>query len=171
MNICVDIDGVICEYDFPKIVKKYFGVNLPADSIYAYDLADVLGVSPDDIDDMFREQVWGKPEFVEGALEVLEEWRSEGYLIDILTNRLKYMDYRQLENWLARYSVPYLYICPSFALPENPDYHIDDSPAKLMKVNAKTKLLFNQPWNERCLDITGELRRVHNWQEIREIVG
>jgi len=168
MNICIDIDGVLCEYDFPKIVKEYFGVTLPADSIYAYDLADVLGVSSDEIDNMFKEQVWGEPNFVEGAVETLKEWESKGYGIAVLSNRIKYMGVAGLLSWLINSFIPFTSLvksCDVF------DYHIDDSPAKLMRVNAKTKLLYNQSWNERCLDIKGGLRRVHNWQEIREIVG
>ena len=57
MKIIVDLDGVVCKYNFPQIVKDYFGVDLSPKSIFAHDLADVLGVAPVSINTMFQEQV------------------------------------------------------------------------------------------------------------------
>src|SRR3990167_3071080 len=76
-RICLDLDGCICEYNFPKIVKNFFGVDLSSKMIFAYDLADVLGVAPALINIMFREQVYGKPIMVEGAIDTLRKWREE----------------------------------------------------------------------------------------------
>ncbi len=167
MRICLDLDGVLCQYDFPRIVKSFFGVDLSAKAIFAYDLADVLGVAPAIINTMFKEQVYGKPNIVEGALDTLKEWESKSWEIIIYSNRVKYMGEYGLAQWLIKWQIPFSGIDGGRG---EYDFHIDDSPSKLMGTKSTFKLLYNQPWNERCLDILGALERVYNWSEIREKV-
>lgn len=167
LRLCLDLDGCICEYDFPKIVKNFFGVDLSAQMIYAYDLADVLGVAPILIDTMFREQVFGKPHFVEGAIDTLKEWKSKGHALVIYSNRTKYMGYEGLAQWLIDWQIPFSGIDGGLGAY---DIHVDDSPAKLMATNSDHKLLFDQPWNRKCHNITGKLQRVKSWQEINQEV-
>lgn len=166
-RICIDLDGVVCEYDFPKIVKKFFGVDLDAEMLFAYDLADVLGVSPAEINTMFKQQVWGKPKFIEGAIDTLQEWKSKGYELIIYSNRVKYMGLDRLVGWLIDNQIPFNDIDGGRGMYE---VHIDDSPGKLMATDSKAKLLFTQPWNVRCLNITGRLERVNTWTEVRQYV-
>ncbi len=168
MRICLDLDGCVVMYDFPTIVKNFFGVDLSAKMIFAYDLADVLGVSPLLINTMFQEQVYGKPNLVEGALETLRDWQGKSWEIIIYSNRIKYMGYEGLVKWLVKYEIPFHGIDGGQG---EYDVHIDDSPSKLMATNSKVKLLFNQSWNERCLNITGELRRVYDWREIKKVIS
>ncbi len=168
MRICVDIDGVVCQYDFPKIVKNFFGVDLSAPAIFAYDLADVLGVAPIMINAMFNEQVYGKPNLMKGAVETLTDWKYKGYELVIFSNRTKYMGYENLVKWLVAYHIPFTGIDGGLG---EYDFHIDDSPGKLMSTKSTFKLLYNQPWNERCLNITGELERVDNWIDIKTKVS
>uniref|UniRef100_A0A6M3LT47 5' nucleotidase n=1 Tax=viral metagenome TaxID=1070528 RepID=A0A6M3LT47_9ZZZZ len=165
-RICIDIDGCLCEYNFPKIVRDFFGVDLSAQAIFAYDLADVLGVAPSLINTMFKEQVYGKPNFVEGAIATLKEWESNGYELVIYSNRVKYMGYKGLARWLVDWQIPFSGIDEGQS---EYDVHIDDSPSKLMATDSKLKLLFRQPWNTRCVNITGKLRRVRSWEEIRDV--
>lgn len=167
MRVCLDLDGVICEYNFPKIVKDFFGVDLSPAMIFAYDLADVLGVAPALINTMFKEQVWGRPNFVPGAIDTLREWHSKRYELTIFSNRVRYMGVSGLAQWLEDNKIPWNWINLS---KEQYDVHIDDSPCKLMSTDSKVKLLFNQPWNERCLNITGKLTRVKSWQEVKKYV-
>ncbi len=162
-RICIDLDGVVCEYDFPKIVKKHFGVELKAHEIYAYNLPDVLGVKQEDINIMFKEQIYGKPNFIEGAIDTLKGWRSKGYELVIFSNRMKFMSEFELAEWLINYQIPFGDIDDGGG---EYDIHIDDSPAKLMATNSHMKLLYTQPWNERCLNIREQLIRVNNWQEV-----
>ncbi len=166
LRLCLDLDGCICEYDFPKIVHDFFGVDLSAQMIFAFDLADVLGVAPILIDTMFEEQVYGKPNFIENAVETLREWESKKYEIVIYSNRVKYMGYVGLVQWLRNWHIPFSGIDGGKG---KFDIHIDDSPSKLMGTDSKLKLLFNQPWNQRCLNITGKLQRVYSWEEIRNV--
>ncbi len=168
IKIAVDVDGVVCEYDFPKIVKSFFGVDLSAKAIFAYDLADVLGVAPVLINTMFKNQVFGKPNFNPGAIETLHSWKQKGYEVIIYTDRVKYMTDIELVTWLIDNGIPFSGI----------DYnghneyfaHLDDSPSKLAATNSKLKLLYSQPWNERCLDINKQLVRVKDWNEVNEYV-
>jgi len=165
-RICVDLDGVVCEYDFPKIVKGFFGIDLSAQMIFAYDLADVLGVAPSLINTMFKEQVYGKPNLAEDAIETLKEWKSKEYELVIYSNRVKYMGHDGLAKWLIDWQIPFHGIDGGQG---SYDVHIDDSPSKLMTTNSKLKLLFDQPWNKRCHNITGKLQRVYSWKEIRDV--
>ncbi len=164
-NLLLDLDGVVVEYDFPKLVKDFFHVDLISKyMIYAYDLADVLGVTSIAIDTMFREQVWGEPHFIDGALEVLREL---DYEIVIFSNRLKYMGRFELTKWLIDWQIPFNSICEEGE--GQYDIQIDDRPSKLRDTNSKLKLLYSQNWNLQCLNIERALKRVYNWQEIKEI--
>ncbi len=166
-RICVDIDGCICRYDFPRIVQSFFGVDISKYVIYAYDLADQFGVSNTVINQMFQEQVWGKPDLYEGAVETLREWKSKGYEILIYSNRVKIMGEKGLRWWLVKFGIPFDKIDDGQG---EYDFHIDDRPSKLMDTNSKRKLLFNQSWNKNCFNIQKKLGRVYDWNEIRKII-
>ncbi len=168
MKLCIDLDGTICEYDFPKIVRDFFGVDLSSQAIFAYDLADVLGVAPVVINTMFKKQVYGKPNFIKGAIETLNEWQSKDYELTIFSNRVKYMEYDGLIKWMLKYEIPFTNIDGGQG---EYDAHIDDSPSKLMITNSKLKLLYTQPWNKRCLNILGGLERVNDWSEVKAKVS
>ncbi len=165
-RICIDVDGVICDYDFPKIVKNFFGVDLSTQMIFAYDLADVLGVAPAIINTMFKEQVYGKPNFNRGSVETLREWKSKGHNLVIYSNRVKYMGYDGLARWLIEWQIPFSEIDGGQG---SYDIHIDDSPSKLMETDSKLKILFDQPWNQGCHNITGKLHRFYTWEGIRNV--
>lgn len=168
-RILLDLDGCVVQYDFSAIVKQHFGVKLSSKSIFAYDLADVLGVSSQEINKMFEGQVFGKPCFKEGALETLREWQSKSWEIIIYSNRVKYMGYMGLAEWLIKWDIPF----DGFDLDGSGSYnfHIDDSPGKLAATDSKVKLLFKQPWNTRCKDIKKQMVRVKSWGEINKIIG
>ncbi len=168
MRLLLDIDGTLCSYPFKSMVKKCFNVDLDPLSIYAYDLADVLGVSTDSINDMFKEQVFGKPTFEDNALGILNEWHKENSIV-IYTNRLKYMSPRELLIWITDNKIP----CDGVDMNGTGyyDVYIDDSPAKLMSVKSAIKLLYAQSWNQNCLNITKELRRVNSWLQVKEVLN
>ena len=162
-RLLLDIDGVVVKYDFVGLVKRYFGVDIEPKAIFAYNLADVLGVSSKEIDDMFQEQVWGKPVFMANALDILNEI-SKIYEITIYSNRIKYMGELGLVEWLIDNQIPF----------EGVDYgqnkydiHIDDRPEKLEDTDSSVKLLYTQPWNNGCLNIKRNLKRIYNWYDIR----
>lgn len=162
-RLCLDIDGVVVRYDFVGLVKQYFGVDIEPEAIYAYNLADVLGVSSKEIDNMFEEQVWGVPLFNNNALKVLKEIKQV-YEIVVYSNRVKYMGEYELAKWLIDYQIPFNGI--DFGQGRYA-YHIDDRPEKLEDTDSSIKLLYTQPWNEGCLNIKNNLIRVKDWNEIR----
>jgi 5'(3')-deoxyribonucleotidase len=167
-RLLLDIDGVVVKYDFVGLVKKYFGVDIKPESIFAYNLADVLGVSSREIDNMFQEQVWGKPVFMEKALDVLNDIKYI-YEIIIYSNRIKYMGEYELIKWLAMNEIPFEGI--DYGL-DKYDFHIDDRPEKLEDTNSTIKLLYTQAWNVGCLNIKHNLKRINDWDEIRrELIG
>jgi 5'(3')-deoxyribonucleotidase len=167
-RLLLDIDGVVVKYDFVGLVKRYFGVDIQPDAIFAYNLADVLGVSSKEIDNMFQEQVWGRPVFMDNALEVLKEIH-QFYEIIVYSNRVKYMGEFELVKWLSDNQVPFDGI--DFGQGKY-DFHIDDRPKKLEDTDSSIKLLYTQPWNKKCCNIKKNLTRVNNWYEIRkQILG
>ena len=117
---------------------------------------------------MFQEQVWGKPIFMDGAFDILKEIKQI-YEIIIYSNRIKYMGEMELAKWLIDYEIPF----DGIDYGQNKyDFHIDDRPEKLEDTNSPIKLLYTQPWNEGCLNIKSNLRRVFTWYEIRlELLG
>lgn len=168
-RILIDVDGTLTIYNFPSLVKSCFGVDISGLVISAYDLADLLGVSNRAIDLMFRDTVWGKPTFQEGALETLEYWRQKGYKLTIFSGRTRYMGETGLAGWLIENDIPFDDI-DTTGLKCSYDVHIDDRPSKLKGVDSKLKLLYNQSWNRSCFNIEKDLIRVNSWQEIKEIV-
>ena len=166
-RICIDIDGVVCEYDFPKLIKKHFGVDLGDRPIYAYNIPDTLGVDPKTVDSMFREQVFGKPDFAKGAIDTLIDWKIKGHELVIYSNRVNYMGHEGLLIWLIEWQIPFTGIDSGQGYY---DIHIDDRPSKLLSTNSDLKLLYNQPWNEGCYNLEEKLIRVHSWKEIRDYV-
>jgi len=168
MKILLDVDGTLTKYDFKFLAKKYFGIDLSPMAIYAYDLADVLGVSNKVIDSMFHETVFGKAQFYEGALATLQNWYNKHELV-VFTNRTRYMSIPELTKWLTDNGIPFHGI--DVEGKGEYDFHVDDRPEKLMSTNSKVKLLFNQSWNEKCLNATGKLKRVYSWEDIAKYVS
>jgi len=167
-RVLLDLDGVVVSYDFASLVWDKFHVRIDPTRIFAYNLADVLGVSSKEINDMFHTQLWGNPQFNDDALEVLSDWNSKGYEIVIYSNRVKYMGEFGLAKWLIENKIPYSRINGGEG---NYDFHIDDRPEKLCDTDSKVKLLYSQPWNLLCLNIKRKLTRINSWQEIKEVVG
>ena len=168
-RILIDIDGTITTYNFPLLVKKWFGVDISGLVISAYDLADLLGVSNLAIDLMFKDTVWGKPTFQEGALETLEYWQQKRYKLVIFSSRTHYMGERGLAQWLSDNGIPFDSIDVKGI--GSYDVQIDDRPSKLKNVDSKLKLLYNQSWNKSCFNIEKDIIRVYSWSEIKQIVG
>ena len=172
-QIVIDIDGVVAQYNFSRMLKKYFGVAIPNSWIYSHSIEDCLGLPSKDVWQMFLKEAKEPPDFVDGAIPALKELHRRHTLF-IYTHRLKFMGLPQLREWLDRWGIPYDYIFFDDLVPKHSfDYHIDDSPQKLMDMNdtVKHKLLFDQPWNRRCKNITGKLRRVKGWQEVLEVIN
>ncbi len=173
-QLLVDLDGVVTQYDFPKLLRKYFDVSIKSEDIYAYSIEDVLGVSAKDISMMFAKEVFSPPRFIKGALDALEYFTTEDFDVGIYSNRIQYTKVEGLRDWLEKYKIPFTSIITEQTLPSYIHAFVDDSPAKLMLVDdavrVKNLLLFSQPWNKKCLNIKGRIRRISGWKEIKELI-
>jgi len=172
-KIVVDIDGVVAQYDFPRMIKKHFGVDIKQEDVWTYAIEDALGVAPNDVYTMFRSEIFDTPLFVPGAREALDKLNRK-HDVFIYTNRIKIMGMQPLIKWLDDNKIAHSKIIFNNLHPDGQfDYHIDDSPLKLMDMNGTTvkKLLFDQPWNRNCLNITGRMQRVCGWAEVLEVIS
>lgn len=171
MNLLIDIDGVIAAYDFPALTREFYGKAVTNKQILAYSIADVLGVTRESVNRMFTAACHYPPNFVKGAMKSLLHFQAQGDAIYIYTNRLYFMTRTELIHWLYKYGIPFIGLFGDTKATEF-DFHIDDSPCKLMETDGrvKHKLLFSAPWNKSCLDIEGKLQRVKNWKEVREVL-
>jgi len=171
-TVIVDIDGVVCQYDFPKMLKKHFGVSVDNKLIHSYSIEDCLGLPGDLVSKMWEEEAYNKPNFIPGALQALKKLHSQ-HLVFIYSNRAKIIGDYALYQWLKENKIPFedlysrehAYSRPRYV------YHVDDSPQKLMDTGAENKLLFDQPWNRGCKNILGELKRVKSWKEVLEVIN
>ena len=173
-NLLIDIDGVICQYDFPRLTKQYFGIEIPNEGIYTYSLEDALGVSSKAISDMFAQEVFGKPNFVTDAVKYLKYFLDNGYAVNIYSNRLCWMTQEELGDWLDKWGVPYTDVTNGGGLPSYIHGYVDDCPSKLLGIDEQTTvkhlILFSNPWNTHCLDILNKFTRAKSWLEIRRIL-
>lgn len=175
-NLIVDVDGVIAEFDFPNLLGQYMGVRLPTAKVNTFDLSNLLGVSKVAIKEMFEAEVFNHQQIVIGASYYLRSFMQKGFDILIFSDRLQWMTKEELGDWLEEQGVPFSEVIDRDSLPSFAVAHIDDRPAKLMEVWETIKvnklLLFDRPWNRRCMNITGRLTRVKNWKQIwRELNG
>lgn len=174
MNIIIDIDGCICNYDFPTLIKKYFGVEVPNKAVLFYSLEDCLGLPPSAVTEMFREEVHAPPNFVPGAIKVMTDLLDDGHNISLFTNRIMFTSTYELENWLDKYEIPYTNIVLPESLPSYAHAMIDDSPRKLLMADQITRikhlLLFDNPWNRKCLDVLHKFERVKTWGRVKRAI-
>jgi len=174
-TIIVDIDGVICQYDFRGIIKKHFGVDIKSNStMWGYSVEDCLGLPYNDVAKMFGEESYEPPNMVPGAVKTLTNLIADGFHVSILSNRLKFMEYSDLEDWLDDSGIPYSELITFDTLPQYAHAMVDDSPSKLLCVDetirVKNLILFDNPWNKKCLDILNKFQRARNWKSVKEII-
>lgn len=174
-NLIVDVDGVIAQYNFPRMMKKWFGVSVKNEDIWCYSLEDALGLDPFLVEEMWVAEADEPAIFIPGAIKSLEELRLAGYKILIRSQRAKIMGAERLEGWLEENKIPFDQV---LATPlDMPDYAhaaIDDRPSKLSLLNelvkVKTLILFDQPWNRQCLNIHGRFYRVKTWAQVKSVL-
>lgn len=173
-NLLIDIDGVICQYNFPELTKQYFGQAVPNKGIFAYSLEDSLGLPKSAVANMFALEVGSSPNLIPGAIQVLKHFIMRDYNILIYSHRLNWMTPSGLKDWLEEYGIPFSAVVGCEELPNYVLAQVDDSPQKLMdtaeQIQVRHSLLFDNPWNKKCLNITGRLERVKNWSEVRRII-
>lgn len=172
-NIICDLDGAVVEYDYPKMIKKHFGVSILPEWINCHNLEDALGLPPKGIEKMFIEEDKEAPNFIPGAINALLELKGQGFNIVLFSRRVKLMGFVGLYKWVVNWGIPFYNLAKDYAdLPAFAVAAIDDRPSKLLKIDAVTRvdklILYPQPRNERCHDILGKFTWVRNWKDILE---
>jgi len=195
INIYVDLDDVNAEStrSYVDIVRNLFGRTVDYENINTFDLKISFGFTQDEFNHFFH--VVHQPEAIlsfkplEGAIQVLAEWASNGAEIRIVTGRLA-SSYDASMEWLVANGVPFhsLSMVDKYSRPENRDSNamsltqlsemrfqlaIEDSPAMaefLSRQMGIPVLLLNRPWN-RGATLANSVQRCRNWRHIRRVAG
>lgn len=180
MRIGVDIDGVIAD-TFPLLVQElnaYFAVRFELKHVYDYDIYNVYGITPEEVDQFNRDKgniLIEDPLPLEGAIYYLNLLSKE-HIISLVSARSDRY-YKQTEKWLQQYSISYDHllllgqhdkreICTRLAV----DLFIEDSLKNALQLSGCgiPVILLDAPYNQGCLP-EGVVRR-YNWEEIYRTV-
>jgi uncharacterized HAD superfamily protein len=190
-RIYVDFDDVLCAtaLGFLDILEREFGKTIAFEEISDFDLGRSF-----DLDAMELERFFGLVHEdkalegfapLEGALEVLDDWKAAGYEIEVVTGRPANTR-RASEAWLARHGAAFdrLIFVEKYghargAMPLEEivarDYSwvIEDSfaTAERMALGGHRVHLLDRPWNR--LETRGEVPivRCADWNEVKVSVA
>lgn len=167
MDIGVDIDGVILNYDFEKI-SKFLNHPVTEEMLHCYSLVESLGIPASLSDSLFKELCFGQKMIPEADYS-LREFSKLGFGIFIYTNKLRFASYASVEEDLKERGIPFDLLTGDIHDMPQVDFYIDDNVEKLLRADGKasTLLLYDKPWNRQCKNIYGLFERVENWSEIR----
>jgi len=195
LPIYVDLDDVIAEStrSYVGIVRQLFGRKVAYENILTFDLKASFGFTQDEFDCFFHfvhqpDAIMGfNP--IEGSIDALSEWESNGAEIRIVTGRLA-SSYDASKEWLVANGVPFhsLTMVDKYSRPENRDSHamsldqlsemrfqmaIEDSPAMAEFLSRKMGipvLLLDRPWNRKAA-LDSPVQRCRNWRQVHQAAG
>lgn len=198
MRIYCDMDDIVCETaaTLCGLVRCLFGVEVRYEDVHAFDLQQSFGLTSDQMrrfmDEAHRDvNLLAYPE-TPGAVAGLRALVAAGHRVEIVTGRPA-TSFRATEAWLARAGLgdlPVTYVnkygrlfCADGDAPEmvpmgelarrGYDVAIDDSPMVLPALASwpRTRVLvFDRPWN-RAVALAPNMTRVHDWRDIRAVLG
>lgn len=182
-KILIDMDDVICENGFIRMINEFLGTNYKSEDANSYFVNDLIPK------DKFEEWVkffeeknlYDYVDIVKDAPEVIEKLSKiyDVYIVTAYIFRDKpEISGNQLKNkfdYLAK-NLPFIDFKKFIFLSDkdliDADIRIDDSVDKL-KGKAETKLLFTAYHNKNISNDelkTKDLIRVDNWKEIEKIL-
>lgn len=182
-KLIVDMDDVITEKGFIRMINKFLGTNYKQEDAKSYYINDLIPKDKMDewVEFYSKENVYDYANIVEGAKETLEKL-NEKYDLYIATAYV-FRDAPEVSG--KTLNDKYNFLCENFPFIDphkfifisnkellEADIRIDDSPKKLIG-KAKLKLLFTAYHNK---DMTEEelkennLIRVNNWKEVEKIL-
>lgn len=112
MNIACDIDGVIADILTPLAarINKEFGHDIPLKHLEKFDLGDTLkqyGIKSTWLFKVFKDDwFWTEALPYQNNIDVLNQWRSDGHSIYLLTARSSSTG-MQTSAWLKKCNVNY----------------------------------------------------------------
>lgn len=175
LNIGIDIDGVIADLvsAMLPILSETCGYNVIHTHITEYDIGKALGIQQHM--DRIWKAVYNDAFLIDvpaigGALEGLN--RISKHTIILITGRPQQTK-NVTEKWLKTNTIKYDKLIFSekgkHLYSEDVDIFVEDhyeEANNMLSVGIPT-MLFDQPWNQRSVDIN-TLKRVKNWKEITE---
>lgn len=165
--LLLDMDEVVVDFTRAWIdrFREKTGISLNREDWEAWDLKRIL---PDDVFHGFVATL-REPGFfrhlppMDGAIEGIKEL-NEQYDIVFLTASSQYAyndKYHWIEEHLSFVNKPNLILTHRKDLVIG-DYLVDDAPHNLLQSPAKTKIIFDAPWNRKLT----QFKRVRNWGEL-----
>jgi hypothetical protein len=171
-KIVFDVDGVIQNYDFSDLLKRYLRLeDFTNEDILEYDVSNCLGVPEDEVKQMFKgacqEEI--KPEF--GAIETMTDLLVKGNQVYIWTNRINFSTTEVIGKLLKEACIPYTALLKNLDFPV--DAVFDDNVPKLLysRNYCKNLFLFSRPWNSKCKNVRHYFRWVYNWGCIQDVLA
>jgi FMN phosphatase YigB (HAD superfamily) len=186
LDIGIDLDGVC--YDFTASLRHYL---IEHEDYDPHQLRSG-GVSDHDTTWNFYKDCWGMTteEFLavcergvdagvvfghgepfEGTVETLEEFRSDGHRLHIITNRsFGTRSHHNTSEWLERHKVPFdSLVFSTHKTIIRPDVMVDDYPDNQRAfIEAGVPcFLYTRPWNVNANDYGS---RVGSWAEFTKVV-
>jgi len=174
MNIALDIDGVIIDFvsSFISLAEKRFDQPIKYEDIYCHDISQALALPKKDLYSLFHETLFRNHfRLIDGALDGITALNKDHniYLITSRHERYKKSTMQLLDNHRISYNDIYF---SQFMKKHQVDIHFDvfvedcvDEAVNLSQRNCQV-LLYNQPWNTRCLNMKNLFKRVYNWDDI-----
>ena len=175
MKIVLDIDGVIA--DFAKClineINETYNTKLIKNDLKTLMTNNILGINSSKCNEIEYKTFFNyNLEPIKGSISALSKL-NESFEVYILTSRTNKMKAKTIE-WLIKNNIKFKGI---FFVPRKkkrktiyrlkPTYWIEDDSDILINCPSYTRpILFSQPWNKYCLDITNKLVRLTTWSEI-----
>lgn len=180
-TIMVDMDNVITDGNFSKIVEDYLGYRPDYDNIKNFYIQDILGEKKNDFFSKFKDMdMYENATLLSDCYEVLKELNKH-YKIYICTDYI-WPEIIQYAGNNLKNKYDFLYEKLDFIEPKNHiftadksvvncDIKIDDKVSNIE--GAETKLLFTA-WHNKDLTVEElkeqNITRVNNWKEIGEVL-
>lgn len=196
-RIYLDLDDVLCESarGFLEVLRRDFDRDVPFEALHTFDLGVSLGIGPEELKEFMRAvhdpQVLLGMAPIEGAIDVLVEWRAAGHEIRVVTGRPPETS-AVSKRWLAAHAVPYdgLTFVDKYSREladwtENSVVQLEDLAdlgfdlavednlqvaSYLARELGIQVLLLDRPWNRTAAveaSLGGRLVRCGSWDEIR----
>jgi uncharacterized HAD superfamily protein len=195
IDVYVDLDDVLAETSrmFLSLLHREFGRQREYCELTTFSLSQSLSLSPGDFEEFVRlahtRRELMSIEPVDGAKAVLDEWRSRGIRISVVTGRPP-ENYEVSCEWLSENAIPYdrllmvdkyrrssgkqpylLSLQELHAMPFS--LAIEDCLEVATYLAEKTGIalvaLRNCPWNSQAVDHP-RVRRCTSWREISRLL-
>jgi uncharacterized HAD superfamily protein len=178
MKIAVDFDDTIVHTVTEVLHIFNLRVRIPwADPVHYgdvidWDMADILGISREELLDLFASVEYGKVPIVEGAIETIREWEdTRFYDVTVVTANPRTED---ILDWMDKNN---LRDVPLVSTPDKVGYLMDSDYDLLIDDNANTAvemaavgmqvILLSRPWNGHVRpELHATLRRCMSWRTL-----